>query len=474
MKPYPLPLMLLLLVSISALQSASAQPPALEFAAGSGPLSVGSSIANQVITFQENILNPTGWSFSPYTSPTTQATFSLSNQQYTLPASQNPNGADVSFGATNNNSNQLITSVKIFSDMATISAPAAADFTSTNFPGQTGLGMSMTQNYAISMFTSVMGLYNANAPTKDSFYMANLTITFNTPVTDPVIHVVGIGGFAGTEGFSSELMLTTTGVSLSELSGSKGFLVTNNQILNSDATFNATTGSGAASGSVLVTGINITTLTFRIYMKGDGGGTSWASATEHAGDEYLIGISLPLTQGVLPVNFSAFAAQAQGNAAVLNWTTGNEQNSSYFAVQASSDGTSWNNIGEVKAAGNSTTPENYSFTDNTPASGNNYFRVLEVNLDGTEIYSDVRQLTFGQSTLLTYYPNPVRNQVTITTNAISPQSVTVMNVDGKLLQQNNHFASGGSIDLSSYTAGIYFLAIRNTAGQTEVVKILKE
>jgi hypothetical protein len=49
-----------------------------------------------------------------------------------------------------------------------------------------------------------------------------------------------------------------------------------------------------------------------------------------------------------------------------------------------------------------------------------------------------------------------------------------MNVDGKLLQQNNHFASGGSIDLSSYTAGIYFLAIRNTAGQTEVVKILKE
>jgi hypothetical protein len=76
--------------------------------------------------------------------------------------------------------------------------------------------------------------------------------------------------------------------------------------------------------------------------------------------------------------------------------------------------------------------------------------------------------------VLTYYPNPVRNQVTITTGATSPQSVTLMSVNGRLLQQNNQFVSGSSIDLSSYAAGIYFLSIRNTAGQTEVLKILKE
>jgi len=64
--------------------------------------------------------------------------------------------------------------------------------------------------------------------------------------------------------------------------------------------------------------------------------------------------------------------------------------------------------------------------------------------------------------------------VTITTGVTSPQSVTVISVSGRLLQQNNQFVSGGSIDLSSYAAGIYFLAIRNTAGQTEVVKILKD
>jgi hypothetical protein len=472
--PYPLPTMLLLLVSMSALQSASAQSQALEFAAGSGPTSFGSTTASQVITFQENNANPTGWSFSPYSSPTTTATFSLSNQQYTLPASQNPNGADVSFGATNNNSTQLITSAKIFPDMASISTPAADDFTAIDYPGQTGEGMSMTQNYGISVFNSVEGLYNANAATNGTFYMANLTITFNTPVTDPVIQVVGMGGFAGSEGFSSELMLTTTGVTLSALSGSNGFLVSGNQILNSSATFSSTTGSGAASGSVLVTGTNISTLTFKVYMKGDGGGTSWSTKTEHAGDEFLIGISLPVTVLVLPVTFSGFSAQSQGNTALLNWTTAMEENSSYFTVQASSDGTSWSSIGEVMAAGNSTTSENYSFVDNTVASGNNYYRVVEVSLDSAEIYSAVRQLTFGQSTVPTYYPNPVKNQVTITTGATSPQSVTLISVDGRLLQQNSAFVSGGSIDLSSYAAGIYFLAIRNTTGQTEVVKILKD
>ena len=473
--PYPLPTMLLLLVSISALQSASAQSTALEFAAGSGPTSFGSTIANQVITFQENTTNPTAWTFSPYSSPTTTATFSLSNQQYTLPASQNANGADVSFGATNNNSSQLITPAKIFPDMASISSPAANDFTAIDYPGQTGEGMSMTQNYAISIFNSVEGLYNANAATNGTFYMANLTITFNTPVTNPVIQVVGMGGYAGSEGFSSELTLTTTGVSLSALSGSTGFLVTGDEILNTSATFSSTTGSGAASGSVLVTGTNITTLTFEVYMKGDGGGTAWSTKTEHAGDEFLIGISLPVTELVLPVTFGGFTAQPQGNAASLSWTTAMEENSSYFNVQASRDGTSWSNIGEVKAAGNSATPENYTFVDNAVASGNNYYRIVEVGLDSSEIYSVVRQLTFGQSTstVLTYYPNPVRDQVTITMSSTSPQSVTVMSVDGRQLQQNNQFVSGGSIDLSRYSAGVYFLAIRGTAGQVEVVKILK-
>ena len=69
--------------------------PAMEFAAGSGPTSNGSVITNQVITFKNNALNPVTGTYTPLV-PTTTATFSISNQQYVLPVTQNPNGAVVS------------------------------------------------------------------------------------------------------------------------------------------------------------------------------------------------------------------------------------------------------------------------------------------------------------------------------------------------------------------------------------------
>jgi hypothetical protein len=100
-----LPILLFIVIDVSFFQAASAQPT-LELANGSGPTISGSTIANQVITFQENVNNPSDNVFTPYTTPTMTATFSLSNQQYTLPTSQSPNQASVSFGGYINASQQ--------------------------------------------------------------------------------------------------------------------------------------------------------------------------------------------------------------------------------------------------------------------------------------------------------------------------------------------------------------------------------
>ncbi|HTR31770.1 MAG TPA: hypothetical protein VMH27_21000, partial [Puia sp.] len=82
---------LLLLISVAGFAQ-----PAIEFANGSGPAGNGSVITNQVITFQNNALNPVTGTYTPLV-PTTTATFAISNQQYVLPTTQNPNQADVSF-----------------------------------------------------------------------------------------------------------------------------------------------------------------------------------------------------------------------------------------------------------------------------------------------------------------------------------------------------------------------------------------
>lgn len=447
-----------------------AQPPAIEFANGSGPAGNGSSLANQVITFQDNALNPVTGTYTPLGFPVT-ATFAISNQQYVLPATQNPNGGDISFGASNNTVGKLPLAATLFPTMNYISAPSANQFSST--PLNIGTGMSLTTNYAVEMYTSVMGLYNTNAPTNGTYYMANLTITFNVPITNPVIHIVGIGGFSGALGFTTELVLTTPGLTMTELSGSTELAVQmgGTQIVNTAAAPTATTGAGAASGSVEVLGSSVTSLTFELYVRGDGKTPVWATANEHVGDAWLIGVSAINTIMELPLDISSFTAQPQGHTADLQWTTVTEQNSKYFNVERSQDGLNWSSIGQVTAAGNSQGLLQYNYVDQKPMTGANYYRLQEVADDGSSIYTPIRNVDFaGAATSISWYPNPTHDRVTLTSNS-NLKSITLISLDGRILQTVEGFTSGQSIDLSRYPFGIYFLIIRTTDGQSQTAKI---
>jgi len=442
----------------------------MEFASGSGPTGNGSVITNQVITFQNNALNPVNGTYTPLV-PTTTATFSISNQQYVLPASQNPNGGDISFGATINAAGKTPVSVPIFPAMNWISAPAAGDFSATQ--DNIGTGMSMSTNNAVEFFTSAMGLYNASSPTNGTYYMADLTITFNLPVTDPVLHIVGLGGTFGALGMTTDLQLVTTGVTLSELSGSPELSVTATSILNTAANPTAVTGAGAASGSVMVTG-TVSSLLFHIILKGDGKTPTWSNNNEHTGDAWMIGISAINIYTALPVGTSAFTAEPREHSVGLQWTTANEQNEKFFAIQRSPDAADWTTIGQVAAAGNNDNSIQYNFVDQQPMTGANYYRLQEVDDNGATVFSAVRNANFAGSPIgISCYPNPVSDRLTITSNS-SLRSVTLTTLDGHILQAYDGFASGQSLDLSRYPFGIYFLVIRTTDGQSHVAKIERD
>jgi hypothetical protein len=442
--------------------------PAIEFVGASGSAGNGSSTANQVVTFQSNMLNPAIGTYSPF-SPTTTATFAISNQQYVLPASQNPNGADISFGATNSAGSALLTAAPVFPAMNWISAPANNQFSAT--PVNIGAGIAVGTNHAVEIFSSTMGLYNANSPTNGRYYMADLTITFNIPLTDPVLHIVGLGGTYNALGFTTELQLVTPGVTLSKLSGSPELNVTPTAILNSASAPTATTGSGAASGSIQVTSTGVYTLQFRIYMRGDGKTPTWANAITHTGDAWMIGVSAQNTITELPVGISAFTAKPQQHSVGLQWTTATEQNTGSFTIQHSTDGENWTSIGQVAAAGNSSQQLQYNFTDNNPASGNNFYRLQETDANGISHYSPVRDVDFsGPGVVINWYPNPVHDRLTITASS-AIGSATLMTLDGRTLQVFNGIVSGQSIDMTRYPFGIYFLAIRTTDGMSTVAKI---
>ena len=109
---------------------------------------------------------------------------------------------------------------------------------------------------------------------------------------------------------------------------------------------------------------------------------------------------------VLPVKLLSFTAQKAGNKVVLNWSTAAEISSDYFAVERSGDGNKWETIGTVKSQVNSTAIQNYSYDDNAPLNGANFYRLRQVDLNGHFGYSDVRTVQFTAQWLVHVYPNP--------------------------------------------------------------------
>ena len=90
----------------------------------------------------------------------------------------------------------------------------------------------------------------------------------------------------------------------------------------------------------------------------------------------------------LPVEFLDLSANCERGDVTVKWSTATEQNSDYFTVERSFDGTNFSAIGNnIQAAGNSSTVQNYSFVDNDAYSGTSFYRIRETDFNGTYIFS---------------------------------------------------------------------------------------
>jgi hypothetical protein len=147
----------------------------------------------------------------------------------------------------------------------------------------------------------------------------------------------------------------------------------------------------------------------------------------------------------LPVELLTFTATLKGEDGLLSWRTASERNSDYFEVQQSNDGRAWPQVlGQVAAAGTSTSPRDYTYTDvriaryGVPVV---YYRLRQVDRDGTVSYSPVAALHLAPITTLAVevWPNPgtlgTNSQVRIAAPETGPVDVSVYDVAGRLLFQ---------------------------------------
>lgn len=184
----------------------------------------------------------------------------------------------------------------------------------------------------------------------------------------------------------------------------------------------------------------------------------------------------------MPVTFISFTARKEGSKSILNWSTATETNSNKFIVERSSNGTDFKEvIGTVKAAGNSTTVQNYSLADNAPLNKWNYYRLKQIDLDGKFAYSNIASVYFSKdnSSFVSIYPNPVKDQTTIDFYTVRAGKVKMEVYDSKgaLVSSQTYNSVTGmnrtTIDVQSLSTGIYTLKCYTSNELIGVTKLIK-
>lgn len=184
---------------------------------------------------------------------------------------------------------------------------------------------------------------------------------------------------------------------------------------------------------------------------------------------------------LLPVEWLYFDGETDNKINSLRWATESEQNTAYFNVQRSQDGVSFQTIGTVNAQGNATVATHYTFDDEHPFEGANYYRLELIDADGQENYSNIillRITTDGKG--YTFYPNPTKDVVYYQYEATNKDQleIEVLDVLGKQLTTFQHTSILGlnniGIDLSEYPVGTYMVRVHNSnSSNVHTTKVIK-
>ncbi len=179
---------------------------------------------------------------------------------------------------------------------------------------------------------------------------------------------------------------------------------------------------------------------------------------------FMDGLGVSVWDGPLPVEFGEFRARPRpGQRVELSWTTYSETDNAYFLIERSREGGTFQAIGRVRGAGNSLTPRHYTFTDHRPLSGANYYRLRQVDTDGSYTYSALRsvRVPFDGVQL---YPTVARDRLTLEWQDWHPEStLQVIGPNGSVVDHWRIPTRAGrqEIDLSSLRDGRYWIVDPN-------------
>lgn len=184
----------------------------------------------------------------------------------------------------------------------------------------------------------------------------------------------------------------------------------------------------------------------------------------------------------LPVTWASFDVKALETGNRLTWSTASEQNTDYFQVEYSYNGSDFTTVpAKIKAAGNSQVLTTYN-SNHTDFNTFVYYRIKQVDLDGRTDYSVIKSVkrTAQPTFTVEVYPIPLdaKKELNLKLSAIdmSQLFIKMTDITGKVMVTKSIAPNSSSytdkIDMSNMANGIYFIEVKNAQGK-QVIKVLK-
>jgi len=216
--------------------------------------------------------------------------------------------------------------------------------------------------------------------------------------------------------------------------------------------------------------------------------TYTATDNSGAGSSNTATYTMPIDSRPLPVELVSFSAKVVRVVDVqLIWRTATELNNDHFEVQRSADGRAFETIARVAGQGTNTTTTNYAYSDagiGTHTNGPLYYRLRQVDRDGTSSFSPVETVRFGQvpagRPAIALFPNPTTATTVITNLDLGllpagTYQVRVLDAVGRQVLATT--GDGGTtlpLDLRTAANGTYLVLVHGIDGQLFTKRLVKE
>ncbi len=170
----------------------------------------------------------------------------------------------------------------------------------------------------------------------------------------------------------------------------------------------------------------------------------------------------------LPVALTHFDASCENHKVTLKWTTETEIDCDYFSIQKSDYGEEFEEIAQISGAGTTAEIQQYRFVETNVKNGRSYYRLQQIDFDGTYMYSDVVVTSCGDALedVVQVYPNPVSKFLKLELNLEEDTNIglRICDFQGRQVKQNTYSELSAGyhtlpIDMSALKAGMYIIEI---------------